>query len=216
MRLRVRVRRLQIEGRAGRKLRAVGMGCGRSGNRRADSLLRGKKRKRRWLIAHAQLSPADPAADASALAALAADATGAAVPPVDVAASAAVSDDTAPADDSRASTASLIDAVEGTVPLVAGSATGISADAAATVDDAGALPTDAVEFGCCCRCPFDRENIGLSISFKWSHSSNAESEITAVGGERVPLDGCSRRWRRARKGGPALANDAVVFGCPDI
>ena len=65
-----------------------------------------------------QLSPADPAADVSDLAALAADATRAAVPPVDVAAS----DDATPADDSRATTALLIDEVEGTVPLVAGSA----------------------------------------------------------------------------------------------
>ena len=128
----------------------------------------------------------DPAAEASALAALVADATGAAVPPVDVAASAAASDDTAPANDSRASTALLIDAAEGTVPLIAGFAADVSADAAATTDDAGAPPTDAAEFGGCCRCPLDRENIGISISFDWSHSSKAESEITAVGGERVP------------------------------
>ena len=157
----------------------------------------------------------EPAADASALATLAADATGAAVPPVDVAASAAASDHTAPADDSRALTAPLIDAAEGTVPLVAGSAADVSADAAATADDAGAHPTDAAEFGGCCRCPFDRENIGISISFNWSHSSKAESEITPVGGERVPRGGCSCRWCRACKGGPPLANDAVVSGGPD-
>ena len=171
--------------------------------------------ERPWLIAHAQLSSADPAADASALAALAADATGAAVPPVDVAASAATSDDTAPADDSRASTAPLIDVAERTVPLVAGSAADVSADAAATADDTGATPTDAAEFGGCCRCPFDRENIGISISFDWSHSSKAESEILAVGGERVPLDGCSHRWWRACEGSPPLSNDAVVSWGPD-
>ena len=91
-----------------------------------------------------QLSPADPAADASALAALAADATGTTVQPVDVA-SAAASDDIAPADDSRAPTAPLIYAAEGTVPLVTGSAAGTSTDAAATVDEAGAPPTDAAE-----------------------------------------------------------------------
>ena len=105
-----------------------------------------------------------------------------------------MSDDAAPADDSRASTAPLIDVAEGTVPLVAGSAADVSADAAATADDTGVLPTDAAEFGGCYRCPFDRENIGISISFDWSHSSKAESEITAVGGERVPLGGCSHRW----------------------
>ena len=85
-----------------------------------------------------QISPADPAADASFLGAIAPDATGAAVPPVDGVASVAASDDTAPADDSRAPTAPLIDAAEGTVPLVAGSAADISANAAATADDAGA------------------------------------------------------------------------------
>ena len=161
------------------------------------------------------MSPADPAADASALAALAADATGAAVPPVDVAASAAASDDTAPADDSRASTAPLIDAAEGTVPLVAGSAADISTDAAATADNAGAPPNDAAEFGGYCHCNFDRENIGISISFDWSHFSKAESEITVVGNERVPLGGCRRRWWHAYKGDPPLANDAVVSGGQD-
>ena len=63
-----------------------------------------------------QLSPVDPAADASALAVLVTDPTGAAVPPVGGAASAAASDDTAPTDDSRPPTAPLIDAAEGTVP----------------------------------------------------------------------------------------------------
>ena len=188
----------------------------------------------------------------SALAALAADATGAAVPPVDVAASAAASDDTAPADESRAPTAPLIDAAEGIVPLVAGAAAGTVTDAA-PADDAGASATafddttgktrvpvtaasagaaaasatavgadccdpsaaDIVCFGGCCHCPFDRENISISISFDWRHSTNAESEITTVSSERIPLGGCSRRWWRARKGSPLLANDAVVSGSPD-
>ena len=104
---------------------------------------------------------------------------------------------------------------EGTVPLVAGSAADVSADAAATADDAGAPPTDAAEFGGCYRCPFDRENIGISISFDWSHSSKAESEITAAGSERVPLGGCSPHWWRACKAPPPLADDAVVSGGPD-
>ena len=147
------------------------MGRGRRGNRRTNTLLREQNRKRLWPTAHAQLSPPEPAADASALAALAADATGAVVKAADVAAFAAESADTTLADDSRMSTAPLIDAAEGTVLLVTGSAADFSADAAATGDDAGASPTDAAEFGGCCRCPFDRENIGNSISFDWSHSS---------------------------------------------
>ena len=81
----------------------------------------------------------------------------------------------------------------------------VSAGAAATADDAGAPLTDAAEFGGCCRCPFDRENIGIFISFDWRHSSEAESEITAAGGERVPLGGCSPRWWRACKGGLPLS-----------
>ena len=92
-----------------------------------------------------QLSPVDPAADASFLGALAADATGAAVPPVDGVASASASDDTALVDESRPPTSPLIDAAEGTVPLVTGSAADISSDAAAIADDAGALPTDVAE-----------------------------------------------------------------------
>ena len=92
-----------------------------------------------------QISPADPAADASFLAVLAADATGAAVPPVNGVSSASTSDDTAPVDDSRPPTAPLVDAAEGTVPLVAGSAGDISSDAAATADDAGAPPTDVAD-----------------------------------------------------------------------
>ena len=90
-------------------------------------------------------SQADPAADASALVALATDATGAAVSPVDGAAFADGSDDTAPADDSRAPTSPLIGAAEGAVPLVAGSTADISTDAAATADDANAPPTDAAK-----------------------------------------------------------------------
>ena len=149
----------------------LGMERGRGGNRRTDTLFRGQNRKRPWRIGHAQLSSADPAVGANALAVLAADATGVAVPPVDGAAFTAASDDTALAEDSRASTAPPTDAAEGTVPLVAGSAADGPDDAAATADDAGAPPTDAAEFGGCCLCPFDRENIGISTSFDWSHSS---------------------------------------------
>ena len=92
-----------------------------------------------------QISPADPAADAIFLAALAADATRAAVTPVEGVASASASDDTAPVDHSRPLTAPLIDAAEGTVPLVAGSAADISSDVVATADDGGVPPTDVVE-----------------------------------------------------------------------
>ena len=92
-----------------------------------------------------QISPADPAADTSALASLAVDAAGAAVPPVDGAASVAASDGIAPVDDSRPPAAPLIGAGKGTVPLVAGSAADIYADAAATAGDAGALSTDVAE-----------------------------------------------------------------------
>ena len=90
-----------------------------------------------------QISPSDPDADASALASLAIDAAGAAIPSVNGAASVAASDGIAPADDSRAPTAPLTDAAEGTLPLVAGFAA--SADAAATADDAGAHPTDTAK-----------------------------------------------------------------------
>ena len=83
------------------------------------------------------LSPADPVADAGFLAAHAADSTGAAVSPVDGAAS-------APADDSRLPTSPLTDVAERTVPLIAGFAADAT-DAAATADDAGAPPTDAAE-----------------------------------------------------------------------
>ena len=90
------------------------------------------------------LSSADPVADASFLAAHAADSTGEAVSPVDGAASAAAFDGTAPADDSRLPTSPLTDVAEGTVPLIAGSAAD-STDAAAIADDAGVPPTDAAE-----------------------------------------------------------------------
>ena len=90
------------------------------------------------------LSPADPVADAGFLAAHAADSTGAAVSPVDGAASAAAFDGTAPANDSRLPTSPLTDAAEGTVPLIAGSAAD-STDAASAADDASAPPTDAAE-----------------------------------------------------------------------
>ena len=84
-----------------------------------------------------------PASDPSFLAALAPDATGARVSPVECAVSAAAADDAAPADDSRAPTAPLAGAAEGTVSLVAGAAV----NAAASSAGAGALaapPTDVV------------------------------------------------------------------------
>ena len=130
------------------------------------------------------------------------------------------------------------DVAEGTVPPVAGAAAGTTADAA-PADDAGAsakpfddaagktrVPVTASAAGAaaasatttvgadCCG-PSDRENIGIFISSDWNHSSNAESEITAVGGERLPLGGYSCRWWRACKGSSPLANDAVASGGPD-
>ena len=89
-----------------------------------------------------QISPSDPAADASALASLAVDAVGAAIPSVDGAAYVAASDGTTPADDSRASTAPLTDAAEGTLTLVTASAA--SADAAVPSAEAGALATPQI------------------------------------------------------------------------
>ena len=88
------------------------------------------------------LSPADPVADASFLAAHAADSTGAAVSPVDGPASAAAFDGITPANDSRLPISPLTDAAEGTVPLIAGSA----ADSSVPSSEAGALavPTDVV------------------------------------------------------------------------
>ena len=84
-----------------------------------------------------------PASEPSFLAALAPDATGAVVSPVECAVSAAAADDAAPADDSRAPTSPLAGAAEGTVSLVAGAAV----NAAASSAGAGALadpPTDVV------------------------------------------------------------------------
>ena len=77
----------------------------------------------------------DSATDASFIAALSIDASGAVVSPVDGAASAAASDDTAPADDSRAPTAPQSGVAEGTVPLVVGAAF----DATVSSAEAGAL-----------------------------------------------------------------------------
>ena len=82
-----------------------------------------------------QISLEDPASNVSFLAALSTDASGAAVSPVDGAASAAASDDAAPADDSRAPAAPLIGAAEGTVSLVAGAAV----NAAVSSAEEGAL-----------------------------------------------------------------------------
>ena len=213
-----------------------------------------------------QLSPADPAADARALVALA-DATRAAVPPVDGAACAAASDDTAPADDSRLSTAAQIDAAEGTVPLVVGSAADISADAAATADDAGAPPTGAAEgkhrwspgppsmplfylqkaSALAARPPptqwgkqYRRSPALLQVPSPMPrplttrelppHPSTPQRgrqgcrsplkpqvllqqvPLPSAPTAAVPLGGYSRRWWRACKGSPPLANDAVVSG----
>ena len=124
-----------------------------------------------------------------------------------------------------------------TVPPVAGAAAGTAANAAlandagasaTSLDDtagktrvpvtasaAGAAAASVTAVGADCCGPPDWENIGISILSDWSYSSKAESEITAVGGERVPLDGCSRRWRRACKGSPPRANGVVVSGGPD-
>ena len=82
-----------------------------------------------------QILVEDPAADVSFIAVLSTDASGAAVSPVDGAASAAASDDAASADDSRAPTAPLSGVAEGTVPLVVGAAF----DAAVSSAEAGAL-----------------------------------------------------------------------------
>ena len=79
-----------------------------------------------------------PASDPSFLAALAPDATGAVVSPVECAVSAAASDDAAPADDSRTPTAPLSGVAEGTVPLVAGAAFDTASDDAAPADDSRA------------------------------------------------------------------------------
>ena len=89
-----------------------------------------------------QISPSDPAADASALATLAVDAAGAEIPSVNGAASVAASDGTFPKDDSRAPTAPPTDVTEGTLPLVAGSAG--SADAAIPSAEAGALASPQI------------------------------------------------------------------------
>ena len=72
------------------------------------------------------------------LAALAPEATGAVVSPVECTVFAAAADDAAPADDSRAPTAPLAGAAEGTVPLVAGIAFDTASDDAAPADDSRA------------------------------------------------------------------------------
>ena len=115
-----------------------------------------------------------------------------------------------------------------TVPSVAGAAAGTAADVAKLFDDAagktrvsvtasatGAAAGSATTVGADCCGPSDKENIGSFISSDWSHSSKAESEMTAVGGERVPLGGCSRRWWRACKGSSPRASGAVASGGPD-
>ena len=102
------------------------------------------------------------------------------------------------------------------MPVTAASAGAAAASATAVGVDCGDPSTvDIVCFSGYCLCHSDREGIGIPISSDWSHSTNSESKITAVGGERVPLGGCSRRWWRVCKGSHLLANDAVVSGAPE-
>ena len=123
------------------------------------------------------------------------------VPPV-AGAAAGTAADAAPADNAGASTTPLDDAAGKTRVPVTASAAGAAAASATTV-------------GANCCGPSDRERIGIFISSDGSHCSKAESEIIVVGGERVPLGGCSRRWWHACKEDPPLANDAVASGGPD-
>ena len=124
----------------------------------------------------------------SCLAALSTDASGAAVSPVDGAASAAASDDAAPADDfSNVSCLAALsaDAVGEKVPPVGGAAAGTAADAApiddvgvsgtpfddiagktlvpVTASAAGAVAASATAVGADYCGPSDRESIGISI-----------------------------------------------------
>ena len=89
-----------------------------------------------------QISLEDPAADASFLATLSTDASGAAVSPVNGAASAATSDDAVPADDSSnvsCLVALSTDASGAAVSPVDGAASAAASDDAAAVDDSRAL-----------------------------------------------------------------------------
>ena len=138
------------------------------------------------------------------------------VPPVTGAAEGTAADG-GPGDNAGASATPFDDTAGKTRMPVTAAAAGTAAASATAVgaDCCGPSTVNIVCFDGCCRCPYDRENIGVSISSDRSHSSNAESEITAVGGEKVPLGGRSRRWWRACKGSSPLANDAVVSGSRD-
>ena len=151
-------------------------------------------------VAGAAFNAAIPSAEAGALAAPPTDAVGKTVPPV-AGAAAGPAANAAPADDAGASGTSFDDTAGKTRVTVTASAAGATAS------------VTAVGANCCG--PSDGENVGISMLPVWSHYSKTESEITTVGGERVPLGGYSRRWWRACKGGPPLANDAVVSGGPD-
>ena len=120
----------------------------------------------------------------SFLATLSTDASGAAVSPVNGAASTAASDDPVPADDSSYVSCLVVlstDASGAAVSPVDGAAAGIAADAdvgvsATPFDDtagktlvpvtasaAGAVAASATAVGVDCCDPSDRENIGISI-----------------------------------------------------
>ena len=130
-----------------------------------------------------QISPSNPATDASALASLAVDAAGAAIPSVDGAASVAAFDGTTPADDSRAPTAPQTDAAEGTLSAVASSAA--SAEAAIPSAEAGALAAPQILLrgpACACACvtgvsKSQVEHVGSSGLSEWG---TAEVAIAAL------------------------------------
>ena len=135
-----------------------------------------------------QISLEDPASNVSFLATLSTDASGAAVSPVNGAASTAASDDAVPADDSSYVSCLVVlstDASGAAVSPVDGAAAGTAADAtpiddvgvsATPFDDtagktlvpitasaAGAVAASATAVGVDCCDPSDRENIGISI-----------------------------------------------------
>ena len=135
-----------------------------------------------------QISLEDPASNVSFLATPSTDVSGAAVSPVNGAASAAASDDAIPADDSfnvSGLAALSINASGAAVSPVDGAAAGTAADAtpiddvdvsATPFDDTagktlvpvtasatGAVAVSATAVGVDCCGPSDRENIGISI-----------------------------------------------------
>ena len=94
------------------------------------------------------------------------DAVGKTVPPV-AGAAAGTAADTAPAEDAGASATPFDDTAGKTrVPVTAAAADAAAASTTAVgADYCGPSTVDiAVCFGGCCRCPPDRENIGISIS----------------------------------------------------